>query len=120
MFGDAEFGFNATYNLHEIDILKRAIGNYTLKRAIGNYTLHRDEDMVKIPLTYGAKESCIVATIHDNPTTLSRTTHIQTNFSKPTAVYIVEGVVISLAILTTIVIVVALCTYRKSIPNSEP
>ena len=112
---DAEFEFNATYNLNEIDT------ENLLKRATGNYTLHRDEETVKILLTYGAKESCVVATIHDNPTTLSQTAHIQINILKPTAVYIiVGGVLLFSAVIIALIIVVASRTYRKCTQNSKP
>ena len=101
---EAEFVFNATYDLRVIDTQNLH------KRAIGNYTLHRDEDKAEIALTFQAKESCIVAKINDNPTTLRQTTHIQLKFFKPTHAYIAVGVVFSMVIilLTTVILILSL------------
>ena len=98
---EAQFTFNATYDLHGIDT------EQLQGQAAANYTLNADQDSHVFPLTFGATHSCFVAVVKDNTNTPKENVHVRLHFDHQRSGHIIGGVLIAIAVVVIMIVAVA-------------
>ena len=101
----ATFTYTAIFSINQIDT------KLLYRRVLTNQTLRIHQDTFKVPLTFGATHSCVVATIKDNPHTQRQTVHIQLTFTKQTGVFVIGAVMGILFIIAVLVSTVVSCFF---------